>query len=105
MINIGDKVAFVGCGNDLNINPFDPKDWNCPNGLPNNPKATYVICGFYFRGCLGIQIIGFPIFDFMGTEVAWDIRAFRKLEELKMQSELEYLREQTQHVPTTGGMV
>jgi hypothetical protein len=88
MIDIGDKVA---CVDD------SPRPHLIGNTYPNGRivKGTvYVVEGFITDqfGELALRVIGKPIVGWSGRIYGWRIFRFRKLEELKMEQELEYWR-------------
>lgn len=87
-MNIGDKVVCIDDG---------PLCCNCNFGerSPLKRNQVYSIEGFTVdvNGILGLILLGVPIMHKDTTHSkGYNVRRFRKLDEMKMQSELEHLK-------------
>lgn len=95
MIAIGDKVV---CINDQ-LNPASLKFFDYPNGFTKKGQIYVVealeIYNFLDIGpTLSFHLIGLPCF-FIPTNIKcpWMGHSFRKLEDVKMENELKYYKE------------
>lgn len=85
MIEVSDKVVCVG-PHPKNVSPTQ-SDYTFPNGIPESGKV-YVVHGFAADGQrIGLKLVGIPVFwKHTGKELGWDIRCFRKLEEIQREA-------------------